>query len=60
MSQQSAKEIPANERCNVCKGEGVVAYMQARGGFSEPAACYKCEGSGRAAPVSRPHPRGDA
>ncbi len=50
MSQQTAKLIPERERCEVCKGEGVVAYMQAGGGFSEPAPCYKCGGTGRRSP----------
>jgi DnaJ-class molecular chaperone len=47
MSQQSAKTIPAHERCDVCNGEGIVAYIQSRGGFSEPAPRYKCDGTGR-------------
>lgn len=50
MSQQSAKQIPQAERCEVCHGEGIVAYIQSRGGFSEPANCYKCEGAGRHPP----------
>lgn len=48
MSQESAKLIPVAERCDVCKGEGTVAYIQSAGGFSEPADCYKCNGTGRA------------
>jgi len=30
------------------KGEAIVSYIQSAGGFSEPAPCYKCKGSGRA------------
>jgi DnaJ-class molecular chaperone len=51
MSQENAKQIPKDERCDVCRGEGIVAYMQSRGGFSEPANCYKCGGTGRLTPI---------
>ncbi len=56
MSQQSAKLIPPEDRCEVCKGEAIVAYIQARGGFSEPSPCYKCEGTGiRSTVTSKEH-----
>lgn len=47
MSQETAKNIPATERCSICHGEGTVSYIQARGGLSEPGPCYNCDGSGR-------------
>ena len=47
--------------CSVCHGEGVVSYIQSAGGFSEPAPCYQCEGSGRATSSdSSPLRSGDA
>lgn len=46
MSQESAKLIPEAERCEVCNGEGIVAYIL-QSGFSEPMNCYKCDGTGR-------------
>lgn len=57
MSQETAKLIPKDERCDVCHGEGIVAYMQARGGFSDPANCYKCGGTGRLPPILLQEPR---
>jgi hypothetical protein len=50
MSQQKAKLIVEHERCEVCKGEAIVSYIQSAGGFSEPAPCYKCKGTGRRCP----------
>jgi hypothetical protein len=39
-------------KCDVCNGEGRVAYIQSAGGFSEPADCYKCNGTGKLATAS--------
>jgi len=50
MSQETAKSIIEHERCEVCKGEAIVSYIQSAGGFSEPAPCYKCKGTGRRTP----------
>lgn len=41
-------------KCDVCNGEGRVAYIQSEGGYSDPADCYKCKGTGCATHPAAP------